>query len=568
MSTTKKWRFSLPGSDALREGLANLSFLERLLLGALTLVLAGSTVGMLLSIRSVFLRSIPASGGHLTEGLIGTPRFINPVIARSNADKDLIELLYSGLMRPAPDGTLIPDLAEGYTVSTDGTLYTFTIRDDARFHDGMPVTADDVAYTITSIQNPLLGSPLIRAWEGITVHVEDTRTISFKLPKPYAQFIDNLTIGILPHHLWADANEETFSMWKYNSEPVGSGPFMLDSIERDDSGVPVAYVLTRFPGFVLGEPFIDRITMRMYGNERDLIRAFEKGTIDALHDIDPASVEGLTQDTGHVLAFPLPRVFALFFNQNHNQLFAEHTVREALSVAVDPQKIIDEVLHGYGTALAGPLPPPLTSETDSTVHTIDAARTILEDDGWQRGDDGIYVKGKQRLSFTITTASTPELKETAEILARIYQTLGAEVDVEVFDLGVLHQDVIRPRSYDALLFGQVVGRNGDLYPFWHSSQRNDPGLNISLYTNRDADDILSDIRTTLDDEKKSELYAKLGDVIRADYPAVFLYAPHFVYVVPETLKGLASGPIDEGFERFMNVYQWHFGTRNVVTSLK
>jgi peptide/nickel transport system substrate-binding protein len=568
MPSTKKWRLHLPGTQALREGLASLSFLERALLWILLAVLAGSTLAMLLSIRAAFLQSIPASGGHLTEGVLGTPRFINPVIARSNTDKDLAALLYSGLMRPAPNGTLIPDLAEGYTVSEDGTLYTFTIKENALFHDGKKVSADDVVYTIGTIQNPLLGSPFIRAWEGVTVRAEDSRTVTFKLPKPYAHFIDNTTVGILPHHLWAEANEETFSMLRFNSEPVGSGPFMLDRIERDDSGVPTAYVLTRFSDFVLGEPYLDRITLRMYGNERDLMRAFNKGTVDAMHNLDPIDVQGSIFATEHVLHYPLPRVFALFFNQNHNELFAEATVREALSIAVDPAQVVEEVLYGYGTPLSGPLPPPISYETDDTVHTIDAARKLLEADGWTRGDDGIYAKGKQRLSFTITTASTPELKDTAEVLARTYQTLGADVSVEVFDLGVLHQDVIRPRSYDALLFGQVVGRSGDLFPFWHSSQRNDPGLNTSLYTNREVDDMLSDIRTTLEVSKKRELYASLGSVIRADHPAVFLYAPHFVYVVPETLKGITSGPIDEGYERFMDAHTWHFGTRNVVTKFE
>lgn len=568
MFETKKWRFHLPGTDALRTGLAGLSFLERILLWALLAVLAGSTIGMLFSIRSLFLRSTPASGGTLSEGVVGTPRFINPVIARSGADKDLIALLYSGLMRPTPDGTLIPDLAEGYTVSEDGTLYTFTIREDARFHDGTPVTADDVVYTITAIQNPFIGSPFIRAWEGISVRADDSRTVSFTLPKAYAHFIDNTTIGILPHNLWAGANEETFSMLRLNSEPVGSGPFMLDRIERDDSGIPTAYILTRYPGFVLGEPYLDRIIVRMYGNERDLARAFDKGAIAALHDVDPIDVQGLTQDGVRALTYPLPRVFALFFNQNHNELFVETSAREALTIAVDPVKVVEEVLYGYGTPLSGPLPPPLPRATDTTAHTIDAARTILEDGGWERGEDGIYVKGTQRLSFTITTASTPELKATADVIARIYRTLGAEVDIEIFDVGALHQDVIRPRSYDALLFGQVIGRSGDLFPFWHSSQRNDPGLNTSLYTNREADAMLEDIRITLDTEEKRELYTSLSDVIRADNPAVFLYAPHLVYVVPETLKGIIPGPIDEGFERFMNAHVWHFDTRSVVTKFR
>jgi peptide/nickel transport system substrate-binding protein len=570
MFPTKKWRFHLPGTLALREGLSRLSFLERAVLFLLIALLVGTTVGMLFSIRLAFLKDVPASGGHLTEGVVGVPRFINPVIARSDADRDLTALIYSGLMRAMPDGSLIPDLAESYVVSEDKTQYTFTLKDGIRFHDGAPVTADDVAYTILSIQNPLIGSPLIRAWEGISVRAENEKTVVFKLTKPYSQFIDNTTVGILPRHLWSEANEETFSIFTYNSEPVGSGPFEVQSIERDSSGIPTAYTLTRFADFALGEPYIERITIAMYGNAKDLMRAFKKGEIDAIHDVDPADVEELAEDGTRVVSYPLPRVFALFFNQNHNELFAESAVREALSLAIDPQSVVDEVLYGYGTALAGPLPPPISYTKDTEAHTLQAARKVLEADGWTRGKDGVYVKGKneQRLAFTITTASTPELKHTAEMLERAYDTLGADVSVEVFELGSLHQDVIRPRAYDALLFGQVVGRSGDVFPFWHSSQRNDPGLNISLYTNITVDDILSDIRTTLDAAERKEAYASLESEIRADHPAVFLYAPHLLYLVPKTLKGNAPGPIDESSDRFMNVWQWHFGTRSVVTKLE
>ncbi len=569
MSSTHQWRFHLPGTDALREGLSSLSFLERCIFLILALAVTLSTIGMLISIRSSFLTSIPASGGTLTEGIVGTPRFINPIIARSDADKDLAALVYSGLMRPTPAGTLIPDLAESYAVSEDKTTYTFTLKENARFHDGMPVTADDVVYTILTLQNPLIGSPLIRTWEGIDVQAIDERTVVFRLPRPYSHFLDNTTIGILPRHLWALANEETFSIYTYNSEPVGSGPFSIERIDRDASGIPTLYTLRRFMDFTLGEPYLERIRIKMYGNEKDLFRALTAGDIDAMSDINPADAGSLTAEETQALSYPLPRTFALFFNQNHNEIFADLSVRKALSVAIDPSLIVDDVLFGYGVPLDGPLPPPLEHASDETyTHTIKAAQDILESNGWAKGGDGVYATKKQRLAFTITTASTPELKRTAEIMQQVYEALGAEVKLEIFDLGALHQDIIRPRSYDALLFGQVVGRAGDLFPFWHSSQRNDPGLNTALYTNIAVDDILSDIRTTLDVEDRSSLYVSLESEIRRDYPAVFLYAPRLVYAVPHTLKGVIPGPIDEGAERFMNVYEWHFGTRSVVTTLQ
>lgn len=564
---TKRWHVHLPGSGALREGMSSLSFLERAIVIVLSVTLLVSTLMMLGEIRDIFSRSVPSPGGALTEGIIGTPRFINPVIARSDADKDLVALIYSGLMRPSADGKLIPDLAESYKVSDDGMTYTFTLRGGAVFHDGSRVTANDVTYTITQIQNPLNASPFARAWEGISASAVDERTVVFKLGKPYAQFIDNTTVGILPRTLWQETTEETFAVHRLNVEPIGSGPFMIDSIERDNSGIPFAYKLKRFPRFTLGSPYLEHITIMMYGNERDLLSAFEEGTVESLRDIQPSYAETAETVGAHVSSYPLPRTFAAFFNQNKNQIFTDRAVRGALSMAIDRTSIINEILYGYATPLEGPLPPPLIPAdkiVDST--TVGEARTVLENAGWSRGDDGIYAKKSERLAFTISTANTAELKQTAEALQGAWETLGAEVTVELFDLGALHQNIIRPRAYDVLLFGQVVGRGGDLYPFWHSSQRNDPGLNIALYTNIAVDDILSDIRTTLDAATQDDLYASLDSEITADVPAVFLYAPHLLYALPEWVKGVVPGPVDEASERFMNVYEWHTGTRTILTA--
>ena len=228
---TKRWRFHLPGTEALRQGLASLTFLERAFLLGLFFVLALSTLFMLSEVIQNFSRKVPASGGSLTEGIIGTPRFINPVIARSEADKDLVALIYSGLMRPNHNGTLIPDLAETYTLSDDGTLYTFTLRANAVFHDGTRLTSEDVIYTIRQIQNPLIDSPLARAWEGVSVSAPDDRTVVFKLDTPYAPFISNATVGIIPQHLWQETTSETFAVHRLNTEPIGSGPFMTNSID-------------------------------------------------------------------------------------------------------------------------------------------------------------------------------------------------------------------------------------------------------------------------------------------------------------------------------------------------
>src|SRR6185295_9848602 len=185
-------------------------------------------------------------------------------------------------------------------------------------------------------------------------------------------------------------------------------------------------------------------------------------------------------------------------------------VRKALDAAIDKNAIVSTVLGGYGSVITGPLPPDAIgqkSQTSVTAETrVSQAKAILEKAGWKLGSDGIYQKSvtinkkKQtvRLGFSLATANTPELEKAAELTADDWKAIGADVKVEFFSQNDLTIDVIRPRSYDALLFGLVIGTESDLYPFWHSSQRNDPGLNIALYANANVDKILEATRSETD----------------------------------------------------------------------
>ncbi len=531
-----------------------------------------SSVGLIYLLNASFLTSVPAYGGSLSEGLIGSPRFINPVLALSDSDHDLTSLVYSGLLKATPEGDYVPDLAESYTVSPDGKTYTFVLRNNATFQNGTPVTADDIVFTIQKTQDPALKSPLQAICSGVTVTEIDARTVQFTLKSPYAPFIENLTMGILPKSLWQDVSDDEFSFSNLNISPIGSGPFEIGSISRNSSGIPSSYDLKAFNNYTLGRPYLDDITLHFYANEDEVDSALESGAIEAASGLSPANLPSLGSNE-RVVSAPLNRVFGVFFNQNQSTVLRDHAVRQALQDAIDRNALIESVLGGYGTPLEGPVPPsvsgvntidPATGNATSTDPAL-AARAELIKAGWVVGPGGVLQKttgsGKNAqtmvLEFSLATDNVPELRAAAQYVQNEWQKMGAKVDVQIYDQGDLSQNVIRPRKYDALLFGEVIGRELDLFAFWDSSQRTDPGLNIALYANSTADNILEQLRTTTDDATRAKLYTEFEAQLNADIPAVFLYAPDFVYIVPTNLQGLDMGFIESPSDRFLSVTNWH-----------
>ncbi|NBD73514.1 hypothetical protein GVX82_00525 [Patescibacteria group bacterium] len=537
-----------------------------LYLGVFVLLALGATGGIRLVASAVF-DEVPARGGGFTEALIGTPRFVNPVLALSFADHDLVALVHEGLLTPTPDG-LAPALAESYEISDDGLTYTFTLRENARFHDGEPVTSADVEHTILRIQDPSIKSPLFANWEGVIVETPDQRTVRFTLPEPYAPFLENATVGILPEHLWGDVAADEFPFSELNSHPVGAGPYRIDEIRRDESSIPRSYTLRAFDDYTLGEPFLTSLTFTLERSEEDALAAVQDGSVDAFARATPAVLRSHDLDHEPIETTPLPRIFGVFLNANRAELFADTAVREALSHAVNRPALIESALGGFGTPVYGPLPantlPEEATEDDQTFDP-DAAAKALADAGWKRGEDGVWVfeseERVERLAFTLSTAGTPELRRAADALAADWRALGAEVTVESYDDTELTQSIIRPRRFDALLFGTVLGRELDLYAFWHSSQRNDPGLNIAQYTNVTADAALERARAATSADERLDELATFAHEVRLEQPAVFLYAPDLIYLAPADIENLSILGAASPRERFMTIHTWYQHTR-------
>lgn len=550
--------------------LKQLPLSDSFLIRALVVVFFISVVWAIASYSVSSQVEVPATGGSFIEGVQGTPRFVNPVLAVSRADRDLSALIYDGLMKVSPEGTLIPHVAESVTLSDDGLTYNVALRHDVLFQDGTPLTARDVLFTMSKLQAPTIASPLRNGFEGVSVEQLGEYELNFVLTEPYAPFIENLTFGILPEHLWKDASDEEFPFSQLNTEPIGSGPYKIDKIIRSKSGIPEEYILAPNDSYFLGPAKIGKFSLRFVSNEDALISLFKSGEIDALSGIDPSRLPDLSlnPETHGIIALPLPRTFALFFNQNRSLALRDKGAREALNIAIDKNALIDAVLHGYGTPLDSPIPPgfgfiePKQELSTSTFSRVERADAILRNAGWNKNEktggwekkiDGTLTS----LAFSISTLNSPLFESTAEFLRASWAEIGVPVTIRQFEQTDLTQSVIRPRDYESLLFGIHVGRALDYYPFWHSSQRNDPGLNVSLYANLNTDQIVTDARKKTTQEGKQQTLEKFVTDIRVESPAIFLFAPKFLYIFPHKVLGTSFSGIVDSSERFANVEDWY-----------
>lgn len=559
----------------LKKIIVSFGLTEKTIFIILSIIFILSAVSLILKVNSYLTTSVPAHGGTLSEGLIGSPRFLNPLLELSDADRDLTYLVYSGLMRATAEGDLIPDLAESYNISADGLNYSFILKDNIFFHNGQRITSDDIIYTIQMVQDGTLRSPKRNSWIGVKVEKINDKEILFNLSQPYSPFLENTTLGILPKHIWNNATTDEFPFSSYNIEPVGSGPYQVKIVKRNSSGIPTFYELESFADYALGEPFIDKILFRFYPNEKDLISAYLSGEIDGTSAL---SNQGLFELKGkkeiREEKVSLPRIFGLFFNQNQAKIFLNKEVRQILDLLVDRDRIVSEVLNGYGQKINSPLPDGVLPNPKVEVEKYDKdqafaqAKEILTKADWKWNEnDKIWEKKISktetiRLTFSISTSNTTDLKKVADILKEDWGQFGIPVEILTFEPSDLNQTVIGQRKYDALLFGNIINRSLDLFAFWHSSQRN-TGYNVAMYTNIKTDKLLEEARQISDKDERLKKYALFEQEIKNDVPAIFIYSPEFTYILPAKIQGFASGLINNRSERFEEVYKWYIETDNI-----
>ncbi len=497
----------------------------------------------------------PQKGGTLRFGIIGRPSYINPVLAQSNDyDKDLIKLIYDGLYSIDGQGQLITNLAEKTEISEDGRTYIVFLKDNVFWHDGMAFTADDVIFTIETIQDPSIRSPLRLNWGGVVVEKLGTHVIRFNLKNPYKPFLQNLTLKIIPKHIWENIESRNFLSADYNLKPIGTGPYLFDSLEKNKLGKIISYSLVANENYFKKEPYISKLIFHSYDNY-DLVKSgLLKKEIDGFSPVLIEDVDFFKNKKNiQIASLYLPRYYAIFLNLK-NPLFSQKEIRQALDSTIPRQELITEILKEQAFPLEGPFTPGLLEEefNFSPEYSLKEAEKIIE-----------QLEPDQR-TFVLSLPDNLELIRVANYLATCWEKIGISVELQILPLATLEKEIIQTRSYDALFFGEIIGQDPDLFSFWHSSQTTDPGLNLSGYENKDLDDLLEKTRQTFDEEQRMNDLKMIQNILLEDKPALFLYNPFYLYILPQKVKGYNIQYANLPSEKFVDIENWYICTKRAI----
>ncbi len=351
----------LPNLKQIRRVGNILSDAERRVIKTAILVLILGVAWSFLVIVDDYRVKVPKVGGKYTEAVVGSPQLVNPIFASLNdIDLDITKLTYTGLMRYTKNQELIPDLAESYTISDDKKTYIFNLRKDIAWHDGNPFTARDVLYTIQTIQDPFVNSPLLVGFKGVGVEALDDYTVQFELQEPFSPFLGSLTVGILPEHVWFDVSPERMRLHRQNIQPVGTGPFMFKKLTKDDTGFIFNYDLVRFEKFYREPAFIEEFSFQFFGEYEGpsgAIQSLRSQRVDGLSFVPHDLKEKVERKSINLHTLQLPQYTALFFNQDEQALLKDANLREAMALALDKDRILRDALKDEGKIINSPILP-------------------------------------------------------------------------------------------------------------------------------------------------------------------------------------------------------------------
>jgi peptide/nickel transport system substrate-binding protein len=547
-----------------------------LLIALLALVVIGA---LLISQRPAPLEPIaipqaePAEGGIYAEGLVGALVRLNPLLDSYNSvDRDVDQLIFSGLLRFDDQGIPQGDLSNSWGISRDGTIYNFSLYENAVWHDGEPVTSDDVIFTIERMraEDSPLPADLVQFWSQIEVVRLDEKTLQFRLPEAFAPFMDYLTFGILPAHLLGELSFAEMVDSPFNLQPVGSGPYRFENLLVEDGQIK-GVVLSAFKEYYGQPAYVEQIAFRYYPDAAAMWAAYQAGEINGLGEVPFELLPQVLVDEGlKTYTSRLPQLGIVFFNLDNREVpfFQEAGIRRALLLAVNRQRIIDTLFNGQAILADGPIFPGTWAYyggIERVAYDPEAAISLLREAGYTIPAEGGSTRTNEegaRLAFELLYPDDPQHQAVAQALQADWAAVGVEVSLAPLTYDQLVSERLDTRLYQAALVDLNLSRSPDPdpYPFWHQAQINS-GQNYANWDDRQASEYLEQARISVDLAERQRLYNNFQVRFTAELPALPLYYPVTSYAVTADVQGISIGPLFDSSDRFSNITNWFLVTR-------
>ncbi len=505
----------------------------------------------------------PATGGVFSEGLVGTFTNASPIYATGTANQAVSRLVFSGLFNYDRTGQLVGDLARTVKIDQSEKNYIVSLKPGILWHDGKPLTADDIVFTYRTIQNGSAQSPLFSSWQDIVVSKIDEYTINFRLPNPLAAFPHSLTNGIIPEHILNQIEPRQMRSAQFNTAPIGTGPFKWRFVQVDGSpatGLEQHITLAPFDQYFQGVPKMDGFSLTTFTDENRLLDAYYDKKINAISGLNDVPEDIVTGVSDEVYSTPLTSAVMAFFNNSRPGL-NDVNVRKALVHAVDTKELVGQLQNVAGLVLSPLLSFQLGYDGGYAQARYDpaVANQLLDAAGYIKGPDGMRSKAGLPLEFSLVAQNTGNYTTTATYLQKKWAEIGVKTIVSYSRASDIQSDIIATHNYDILVHGISIGTDPDVYAYWDSTQASITSLgrlNLSEYRSKTADQALESARTRSDPAIRAVKYQSFVSTWVQEAPALALYQPTYVYVSRGPIFGYQKRVMIVPTDRYSNVQDW------------
>jgi peptide/nickel transport system substrate-binding protein len=500
----------------------------------------------------------PGYGDAIVTASIGDATTLIPIIASDSASHELCALIYNGLISYDKDLNITGELAKGWDITADGGEITFYLREDVKWHDGVPFTAEDVLFTYQRLIDPDTRTPYAGDFKDIeSFEIINPYMIRIVYRQPFAPALSSWSIPVIPRHI---LEKEDINTTIYGRLPVGTGPYKfmgwkggqrIDLVANED--------------YFKGRPYISRYIYRVIPDMATMFLELRAGGVD-LMGLTPLQYKRQTENeffkkNYNKFRYPAFGYTYLGYNLLNNK-FKDKRVRRALNLAVDKQELIDGVLIGLGQACTGPFVQGSWAFDEGLMpapYNPDRAKRLFFEAGWSDTDgDGIIDKDGLKFEFTILiNQGNDSRKYAAEIIQHQLSRIGVKVKIQVMEWSVLLTEFINKKRFEAVLMGWGLSRDPDCYDIWHSSKTKEGEFNFISYKNKEVDLLLEQGRRTFNQEKRAGIYHRIQGILYNEQPYMFLWVAESLPIVHRRFKNISPAPAGIGY----NLIRWYVPAR-------